>query len=76
MNTDLVCIGCLRPLAEAREEHPRIIRCACGIAYSHELIEQADPIEWQRILERDGYLVDETVTMGGERSLLITKVGW
>lgn len=69
----LMCLDCGRPLADAREEPVELRRCACGIAYSNELLVTVDPAEWRRVRDRDGYDVDVVETTAGERSLLVRR---
>lgn len=34
-----------------------LVECRCGVRYSVEVIEQTEPEQWNRILNRDGFRV-------------------
>ena len=68
------CLGCHQPLPTTANHQPidasyPIVACACGLWYAPELIRDADPVEWQRVLDRDGY----TVERDDEHTLTITR---
>lgn len=50
--TDLGCLDCRTPLAEATHEmDDTYLLCRCGVRYSVELVEQADRTLWRRAQE-------------------------
>lgn len=64
MTTDLMCLDCTRPLSEAAVERVHYLRCACGVEYTIQLVEQADRALWERaaigrlfIRDTNGYLI-------------------
>ena len=54
------CLDCRQELITL--ENPGVYICSCGLRYSKELLESADPVMWQDIAEhrsfvrKDGYL--------------------
>lgn len=57
------CLLCRTPLPTTPNAHDGVypvIECSCGLWYAPELIADADPDEWQRCLDRDGYTVKRT----------------
>lgn len=57
VSTELVCIWCGAPLDHAELVGDDRLRCGCEVLYSVELVRDADPAEWAKVVAREGYSV-------------------